>query len=174
MKDREESLREAFSAVAKDQTRNYLNQPIPCELDSKISEVVVLFIDSPPNERSPFFKYTGENISYRLIAFAERRAAMGVREKSRQRLLEGLAALVIEDYRVDWRDNLIRLAALYDAATKIGISPEELFTEAASYADNSVAQSIIEFLERKPEERSLEAFTYKEIYGSDGFRYEWS
>jgi hypothetical protein len=53
--------------------------------------------------------------------------------------LEGLLALIVEDYRVDWRDNLTRLAVLYDAAARIGISPDEVFSEAASFVANEVS-----------------------------------
>ena len=100
-------------------------------------------------------------------------ASLGVRERSRQRLLEGLLALVIEDYRADYRDSLIVLAALSDAATKISVTPEELFAEAASYSNNSVVSNITEFHKWDPADWSLKAVGYKEVNGPDGFRYVW-
>jgi len=167
-----DKLEEAFGEIAQDETLSYCSKPIPHELDAKLSRVAKLFIESCPTERTYFFRLTHEDISFRFICFAERMATVGVREKSRQRLLEGLAALIIEDYRVDWRDNLTRLAPLYDAATKIGVSPDELFIEAASLADNSVARAITEFTKRKPEDKSLEAFEYEEVNEPNGFRYK--
>ncbi|HEY9284950.1 MAG TPA: hypothetical protein VIP46_15950 [Pyrinomonadaceae bacterium] len=172
MDDYEARVDEAFRVVAEDESPLYLRQPIPSELDSKIGRLVRMFRDAPEGERKHFFKHDDEDTSWLLITFAERSAALSVREKSRDRILDGLLALIIEDYKVDPRDNLTRLALLYDAATKSGASPEELFSEAASYANNAVARSLLDFPRRKPADRSLKAFYYKEVEGPDGFKYE--
>ena len=168
-----EQLEEAFSEMAQGQDQDYYNQPIPSELDGKVGRVVRMFLDSSPTERGIFFRLTNEGVSYLFIIFAERMASLGVRERSRQRLLEGLLALVIEDYRADYRDSLIVLAALSDAATKISVTPEELFAEAASYSNNSVVSNITEFHKWDPADWSLKAVGYKEVNGPDGFRYVW-
>lgn len=172
MESFEASARTAFRDIIEDETPEYYSQPIPVELDSKIGKLVRLFRDAPESERRHFFKRRDEDTSWFLIAFAERTASLAVREKSRDRVLDGLLALIIEDYRVDPRDNLTRLAVLYDAAARIGASPEELFAEAASFASNAVARSLVEFPMRRPADRSLQAFFYKGVEGPEGFRYE--
>ncbi len=174
MENFEERVKAAFDEIAADQTPKYAFQPIPCELDSKIDRLISLFRHAPVNERQYFFEFAGEKFSWLLIVFAERMATLAVRKQSRDKVLEGLLALILEDYRVDPRDNLTRLAVLYDAATRIGVSPDEIFSEAARFANNSVAQSITEFPSRRPADRSLKAFFYKAVDGPNGFTYEES
>ena len=98
-------------------------------------------------------------------------AAAGARENSRRHLLHGLIALIIENQSTDWRDTITCMAPLYHASGRIGGDAWELFDEAASYADNEFAGNLAAFPGRKPEERSLEAFGYKEVLEPDGTRY---
>jgi hypothetical protein len=174
MESFEARVREAYRDIAEDETPLYARQLIPVGLDDKITRLVRLFREAPADERQPFFQHYDEDTSWLLITFAERSAALAVRENSRDRVLDGLLSLIIEDYRVDPRDNLTRLAVLYDAVTRIGASPEELFSEAASYADTAVARSLIDFVRRKPADRSLKAFFYQAEEGPDGFSYKRS
>src|SRR5262245_52557020 len=173
MSNIENDLKKILNSLIDDEHLDYLSQPIPCELDYVIGNLVNLYKGLSPTERETVCSLTGERNSYTLLAFAERMAALGVREKSRERLLDGLLSLIIENYNADWRDNVTKLAPLYHSAMKIGIDPQGLFTEAAYYGRNEVAGIIREFPQREPENRSIEAFGYKEIYELDGFRYEW-
>ena len=150
----------------------YSFRPIPCELDMLISELVKLFMKAEENERRCISTAVPPADGCFLTCFAERMATLGVRERSRQRLLEGLVALVMEGYKEDFRDNMINLAPLYDAAVKLGVEPQELFNEAAAHLNNAPARDLIEFPQRKPEDRSLEAMYFKESHDADGFKYE--
>jgi hypothetical protein len=174
MSNLENDLKKILDSMLDDEHTDYLSQPIPCELDSVIGNLVSLYMKLSPTERETIHSLTKERNSYTLLAFAERMAALGVREKSRERLLEGLLSLIIENYNVDWRDNLTKLAPLYHSAVKIGVDPQGLFTEAAAYGHNEVAEITREFPQREPQNRSLEAFGYKESYEPDVFRYKWS
>ena len=55
------------------------------------------------------------------------------------------------------------MAPLYHASGRIGADAQKLFDEAASYALNEVAGNLAEFPRRRPEDRSLESFGYKEV-----------
>lgn len=169
----EDDLRNIFNSLIDDEHMDYSSQPIPYELDYVVSDLVNLYKSLSPVEREIVYSLASERNSYTLLAFAERMAALAVREKSRERLLDGLLSLIIENYNADWRDNVTKLAPLYHSAVKIGIDPQSLFTEAASYGNNEVAEVIRDFSQREPEDRSIEAFGYKETYESDGFRYKW-
>jgi len=133
-----------------------------------VSELVRLFANETASGRKRIWKMVNWKVSGVLVCYAERIASFGVREKSRDRLWEGLVALVIENHFGDWRDNLRRLAPLYDAARKIGIDPDELFLEVAGLILNNVAISIKQFTERSPEDKSLNAFLYSESVDADG------
>lgn len=169
----ENDLKNTLDRLIDDEHLDYASQPIPCELDYVMGNLVNLYKRLSPEKRETVQSLTSERNSYTLLAFAERMAALGVREGSRERLLDGLLALIIENYNADWRDNLTKLAPLYHSAVKIGIDPQGLFMEAASYGNNEVAEVIREFPQREPEDRSIEAFGYKEFHEIDGFRYKW-
>ncbi len=169
----ENDLKNLLDSLIDDEHMDYSSQPIPCELDYVVGNLVSLYKRLSPEERETVRSLISERNSYTLLAFAERMAALGVREKSRERLLDGLLALILENYNADWRDNVTKLAPLYHSAVKIGTDPQGLFTEAASYDNNEVAEVIREFPQREPDNRSLEAFAYREHYGVDGFRYKW-
>lgn len=150
----------------------YSFRSIPCEIDKMAGDFVRTFMQASPLERSRISASVPPREGAFLTCFAERMATLGVREQSRQRLLEGLVALVIEGYKEDFRDNIINVAPLYDAALKINVDPQALFNEAAAYLSNAPAQDIIEFPQREPYERSLAAMGYKESSDADGFKYE--
>ncbi len=169
----ENDLKNTLDHLIDDENLDYSSQPIPCELDYVVGKLVNLYKQLSSEEREIMRSLTSERNSYTLLAFAERMAALGVREESRERLLDGLLALIIENYNADWRDNLTKLAPLYHSAVKIGVDPQGLFTEAASYGNNEVAEIVREFPRREPENRSIEAFGYREYYGEDRFRYKW-
>jgi hypothetical protein len=170
MQDLDQYLDNVFKMFAQKSYSDY--HDLPSELDEKIREFVHVYLQASPAERKLILSRVNETHSFKFIIFAERAAALGVREQSRQRLLEGLVALLIEGFKFDMRDTLKRFAPLYHSATKIGVDPADLFNEAASYADNEVARTMTEFPSRKPEDRGLSAFLYKEVNAPDGFRYE--
>lgn len=172
MQDVVQFMDELFSYLVANSRPFYIYRPIPCTFDAKISELINVFMQAAHDERLRMINnMQGENSGF-LFAFGERMAALAVREHSGQRLLEGLVALVLEDYKFDPRDNIVCLAPLYHSAVKIGVDPVSLFTKATSYAKNEAADAIAHFPSRPPELRSLESMGYKESYGPDGFRYE--
>ena len=81
-----------------------------------VSDLVKMFMQDTILERREIIDAIPSRAGAFLTCFAGRMATLGVREQSRQRLLEGLVALVMEDYKEDFRDNIIYLAQLYDAA----------------------------------------------------------
>jgi hypothetical protein len=170
----ENKAKDLFQRIVEDKTKNYLNQPIPCNLDERVRALVELFVSASTQERKMMLSMDTRRISGALLGFAERMAAAGVREISPARLLDGLVALIIENYSTDWRDVIIRMAPLYHAAVRIGVDAEELFDEAASYSENEVAGNLSAFPRRSPENRSLQAFGYKAVVEPDGIRYRWA
>jgi hypothetical protein len=172
MNDLRDILRNVFKKLVDANDWDYFHAPIPCDLDREIQTLVNLFAQSDLSTREQILSMVSEENCYALIVFSSRWAALGVREHSRQRLLEGLIALLIEGYNFDWRDSVKALGPLYHSAAKIRVDPVELFAEAASYARSEVAEVMSQFPYRKAEGRSLQAMGYKEIYTPDGFRYE--
>lgn len=150
----------------------YAFRAIPCEIDTLISDFVRMFMQAAMPERRLIIDAIPPRAGGFLTCFAERMATLGVRKQSRQILLEGLVALVVESYKEDFRDNLINLAPLYDAALRTGVDPQALFNEAASYLNNAPARDIAEFPRRKLEDRDLASMGFIESSDADGFKYE--
>ncbi len=168
MSETNDPIVEIIKAINDRAGKDDFQHTAPGDLDERVSELVRLFANETASGRKRIWKMVDWELSGTLVCYAERMASFGVREKSRDRLWEGLVALVIENHFGDWRDNLRRLAPLYDAARKIGIDPDELFLEVAGLILNNVTISIKQFTERLPEDKSLEAFLYSESVDADG------
>jgi len=80
---------------------------------------------------------------YTLLAFAMRMAVLSMRERSEERVRDGLMAVAIADYaRVDRRDVSRSLSVLSHAAHDLRLDAVALFEEAAQFADEGVAASL--------------------------------
>lgn len=172
MEDSKDLLKMLFGALDAAKDPPYYNRPIPCDFDRRIGNLIHTFIDASPEWRELLLASVAKNWSGWFFAFSDRMAALGVREKSYDRLLDGLLALLIEGGKFDLRENIVSLGLHYHSATIIGVNPARLFEVAASYGENVVADQMLEFLTRKPEERSLRAMGFVEGVDDDGFRYE--
>jgi hypothetical protein len=167
----EELIENSFPQLSNKEVNQYRVQAIPSELDDNISQLIDTFKQASPSQRELIMGgITQRNLGV-LFAYCERMASLGVREQSLQRLLEGLLALVIVDFKRDWRDSLGRFSLFHDAALKIGIEPERIFAVAASYASREMGEQLVNFVQRSPEMKSIKAMGFKEADAPDGFRY---
>lgn len=164
-------LESELDALRREHTRGYEQEPIPVELDARISRLVNTFINASEQQRERIIALITIKHSFTLLQFSERMAVLAVREDSRKLLLEALLALVIEDFKYDWRDSLMRFTLINHSAEKIGTQPARLFAEAAAYAHPEVAEALLKFPARSPASKSLEAMKYRESFGPDGFEY---
>lgn len=151
--------------------RHYNEQQLPSETDFAVMELVDNFLKTSPAERERILPEIPNKTSGHLMSFAVRMATLGVREKSKTRVLQGLIALVIENFRIDWREDLMTLAPLNDAAVRVGADPVALFDEAASYAAPAVAQKIRAFVRRQPDLKSLAVMGFSAQDTPEGFQY---
>jgi hypothetical protein len=168
-----ELVEDFFQRLVTNNDPIYGSRSIPCEIDAQITDFVNIYMRATEPEREETLSNMRADFSDAFFVFSERMAALAVRERSRERIVNGLVALLIEDFKFDFRDSLRRLAPLYHSALKIDADPSQLFLEASSYGHNDVARAISEFPNRAPHDRSLESMAYKEEQadGSTGFRY---
>ncbi|HEX2203894.1 MAG TPA: hypothetical protein VHG91_11375 [Longimicrobium sp.] len=150
----------------------YLRQPLPAAADAPPERLARLFAGAPPEARAQMSGLVTQRVADFLLAFAERMASLAVRERSPDRLRLGLAAVALEDFRYDSREDLLVLAPLYHAAGKIGADPRDLFDEAAALAPGAGADGLRSFLRHRDLHRILDALGYRESADADGFRYE--
>jgi hypothetical protein len=146
--------------------------PIPSALDEMVARVARRFVEIGPEERSKLSSLFTDQHSLTLVAFARRMASYAVRTGSSEKLLEGLAALVLDGGKFDSRENITVMAPLYDAALKIDANAQALFSQAADLLKNEVSEALRTFPSRSEESKSLACMHYVESEDADGFIYE--
>ena len=157
--------------------------PYPADLrDARFDALCALYLQADEKQRAQIpailareestraYAHIGDWISSRELArtdlsnmiFYMRRVALSIRPGDNARRLRlGLAAAAILQEREDYRDILVSLAFLYQAATRAGIDPESHFLEVASLARPETRQFIERFLQRDSAdiEQMVEAFS---------------
>src|ERR1700730_15079069 len=100
----------------------YGTLPIPQARDSEISNLLRAWmaLDELDRKQSAL-EHSNEQRST-LLAYSERMASLGVRERSRELITLALVALGVDGWRADWRDNALIVSLHFDAARRIGAS----------------------------------------------------
>jgi hypothetical protein len=147
--------------------------PIPQPQDGGIRDALRCWAELDNEARVTAALTITERQSLALLGYSERQASLAVREKREEPVFLGLLALGLDDWRFDYRDNLVRVALHYDAALRLGISPEDLFERAAAILPATSSRGLQSFLQRGAETRSLKAMGWRAGTDHGGFRYEW-
>ncbi|MGH8398255.1 MAG: hypothetical protein ACRETA_08435 [Gammaproteobacteria bacterium] len=88
---------------------------------------------------------------------------------SRNRVIALLVYESIENFKqVDPRDKLVALAVIYQSCLVAGINPDKLFEEVASISTLKSSVFFRDFIKRKTEDKSLEAFMLTRHKNADG------
>jgi hypothetical protein len=137
--------------------------------DEQIGELLLSTADSLPFEEMMLLMPRGADGV--LAAFAERAASIAVRHQDARELRAGLLASALALALTDEpREVLPRLALLYRAAEMIGNDPRHEFSSANDLTGGK-APGLVDFLERSPRDRSIQAMAYEEGDDKQGFRF---
>jgi hypothetical protein len=90
-----------------------------------------------------------------LLTFSWRSATLAIRKSDVNHLVDGLTALAIMNDKTDPPDILMPLSMLHHAARKIGQQPDKLIRNAAALSQKEIAEVMIAFSARSPEEMNL-------------------
>jgi len=153
----------------------YLLQPFPTDLDEALGAVVSEFRAMSEMDRRSWKALANysQRDSQILLTYAVRMATQALRESSTNRLIDGLVAHLIEGERNDWRENVIVLTLLFDAAKKLGEEPLRRFDTVASLAPGDPASdTLLGFRKRKPDVLTIESMGYRTAMSAQGVRYE--
>lgn len=167
---------EAISFLQHTSPVDYWISLLPSPADMRISEACVLYMHANSAQRQVFCFSLNQEASFNLSAFAARMAMLSVRERSETLLLYGLLALIME---LDWpdlpdvREVLITLSIVYYSAAKLDCV-ERLFQQAVEYGASPLSRDIVlGYLERRPEDKRIEAMGWHEISGPSGLIYQF-
>ena len=150
---------------------DYAKMPLPSDIDSQISLLVRSWLTLEEPARIAALARVSEEHTYLLIGYSARMATLAVREHEAEYILLGLVALGLDGWCGDWRNNALVVPLHYDAARRIGLSPDHIFEEAASVLPSSPADFLRSFLHRTEEDKSIEAMGYSVSADANGFLY---
>ena len=145
--------------------------PIPQNLDLQITQLLERWTKLNPSQRETIASQISDEQRQTLTAYGERMASLSVRNHDASLIRSGLLAVGIDGWRSDWRENVMVVALLHDAAARIGIEPGAIFEHAAALLADKPANAIRRFLLRSVEDKSLTAMGYTAGTSPDGFRY---
>jgi hypothetical protein len=140
--------------------------------DMKIVQALARFyLSVTAGQRSTIRSRVTLLLSNALFAFSKTTAEDGVREKNRDRLLEGLTALALGVNMADYRDTIVAFSLLAHSARKIKVDVEDVFNCAVDWADDFFRDQVRDFLARDREEQSIYVMGYKETGRGKQFAY---
>jgi hypothetical protein len=154
------------------QSNGYGNLPIPCAIDDEVHALVAHLVALDPAGRRDLLSRMTQRHGYALLAFAERMAALAVREVRPELVDIGLSAAAISADLVDFRDALMVLSLLYRSAEKLGLDPSAAFAKVESFGNQYFDECIRRFPHRAEADRSIQAMGYVESEDQEGFRYQ--
>lgn len=126
------------------------------------------YATSSEGDRKRIEEQVSQNISFLFLMYAHLMAVDAVREKSEQRIVDGLTSISISHRVNDWRDALSPISLLFHSAIKIRSDPSLLFRRAAESCREDAAKFFQHFLTRTPENMDIAKFGWKEGANSDG------
>ncbi len=151
----------------------YYAEPIPSATDEKMRVVVARFMRETAVEQEQFQLGLAQEHRSHFGIYGHRAATLAVRQNSRDWLLSGLVGAVISNYIIPPKRNVdVSLAVYHHCAQKIDVSPEDLFSEAARYAQPGLAGKLRSFGRRA--DITLKQFGWQEQKTPEGVRYKFS
>jgi hypothetical protein len=147
-----------------------LVRPKPDAYDAALAELSKRYAKSDAATRAAMRRSIDMQDLYALARFGEREAVFGLRERSAERIADGLTAIaMVEVERVDFRDVLMSLSLLHHCALRVGASPDKLFRDAAALAEPGTAQLMLDFLKRPSKDKNLrDAWGLEEVETDTG------
>jgi hypothetical protein len=101
------------------------------------------YIGALPDERAKIRSMITPEILFLFFMYAGLMAVQAVRELQREKVFQGLVALVVENQAFDWRDSMMALAKLRHSAVKFGADPSQLFQRAAAISTSQTGQGFL-------------------------------
>ncbi len=157
----------------------YFTEKLPSSADDYVFGYCQRFMALPAPEREQFQDRLEKSHRSLFGIFGHRAATIAARksdekdEDSEEWLLAGLIGAIISNYVIPERRNVeVGLAVYHHCARKLGISPPELFTDAARFANMDLAVRIIAFGKRA--DVRLDRFGWQELKTDDGVKYKFN
>lgn len=166
------SLQHTLAQLQQSQVRAYHQSALPSALDDEVAALVRQFAQADEAQRQAIDAQVTEEHSYGFLIFAERMAALAVREQAASRLRDGLLAIGLERFRLDLREDLMVMSLLHHSALRIGADPDATFRAVYDAVPAQVAREFETFIQRPAELKRIGTMGYREADDAGGFRYD--
>lgn len=140
---------------------------IPGKLDNDFKELAEIYSSATANEAKEIRDRISKDIRLLLLGFGDRFATIAARNGDENSLKIALLAHVIEDFRMDPRENFFRLPVISHVADRMGLNVKKLFKWAALMASEPTAKDLRSFASQRPRERSLDSVGLEEYYDEE-------
>jgi len=137
---------------------------IPGKLDNDFKELAEIYSSATADEAKEIRDSVSKDIRLLILGFGDRFATIAARNCDENLLKIALLAHVIEDFRMDPRENLLRLPVISHVADRLGLNVKKLFKWAAMLASKSTAKDLRSFASQRPRARSLDSVGLEEYY----------
>lgn len=107
-----------------------------------------------------------------LRAYAERMASLAARRRDRSLLVNALVALVVGGLHENALESLMVMAPIEDSAHRLGVDLADVLEQASKIVGHPATVSLMMWLTRKPDDRSLASMGFIVGEDEDGFRYQ--
>lgn len=131
--------------------------------------LVALFLQGPEEARDSIRAKWDFGMKWILPNIQRLACQKNERYSCEERILAALVYDAIENpKKVDFRDQLVLWAHVYQSCLAARIVPEELFRRAASVSSPGMGQMMMDFVNRPEEAKSMKAFDLISRTNSDG------
>ncbi len=151
---------------------DYFRQPLPAPLDERMGQITARFMAASPEQRALLLGALGKPQRALLGIYGHREATLGMRERSRERLLRGLVGTAVAHYELDRGSLEAALAVPHHIARKMGVNTVDLFDEAADLVGGEVGEALRRYGRRS--DVGLRKYGWREIKTADGVKYKVS
>ena len=143
----------------------------PAEVSRGLTVLVRQYLRADSDGRMRMRAAVKEPSEDRLWLFAHSAAERAVRRKDRDFLSHGLAALALGSQRIDPRDVLVAFSLISHSADKLLVDYGPVFESARELGGKEFAELVEDWLDRTPDERSIDGMGKKEATVGKLFRY---
>lgn len=142
-------------------------------LEHNIHKLCHIFSAADAGTRSDIASYVEDKFCFAFLWFAKLMAEKAVRESCPEAIWDGLMAILIENGRFDFRENVPRLVLLHHSATKLGLDCADLFARASRLAVSSELEvgRVVHDFPRLLMGQGLGSFLYEETGSGASFAY---
>ncbi len=153
---------------------DYYRESLGAAIDLRLDAIVTHFMASTSEQRAFFQAELLPEQRSLFGIYGHRAATRAVREGTQDLLLMGLVAAAVANYEIPEKRRVeVGWAVFHHCARQLGMSPADLFAQAADYATPDLVLRLVAFGNRA--DVNLGSFGWKELKTPSGvvYKFEW-